>query len=70
MIAIINVSTHQELTGYHDYEVRINRKVITTFEHKKESGMAECLRTAAAAIDKHDSELEYKIIMDIIKEGG
>lgn len=65
MIAIVNVSTQLNPTGYHDYEIRINRQVITTFEHKRESSLATCLRAAAEAIDKYDSELEMKIIMKI-----
>ena len=66
MIAIVNVSSQLDSTGYHDYEVRLNRKVVTTFEHKREEGLAQCLRTAAAAVDKHNSKKEMEIINKLL----
>ena len=54
MIAIVNVGPHDDPdpTGWRNYEVRINREVIATFRHKREHGLARCLRMAAAAVDK------------------
>ena len=54
MIAIVNVGPHgdPDPTGWRTYEVRINHEVITTFRHKREHGLARCLRMAAAAVDK------------------
>ena len=53
MIAIVNVGPHDDPdpTGWRNYEVRINHEVITTFRHKREHGLARCLRMAAAAVD-------------------
>lgn len=51
MIAIVNVSTHDDPCGVHEYEVRINREVITRFEHVREDGLAVCLRKAADAVE-------------------
>ena len=53
MIAIVNVGPHddQDQTGWRTYEVRINREVIATFRHKRDHGLARCLRMAAAAVE-------------------
>ena len=61
MIAIVNVGPHDDPdpAGWRNYEVRINHEVIginheviATFRHKREHGLARCLRMAAAAVDK------------------
>jgi hypothetical protein len=52
MIAIVNVTERPAETGPHDYEVRINRQVITRFQHRREDGLAKCLRLAADAVDE------------------
>lgn len=54
MIAIVNVGPHDDPdpNGWRNYEVRINHEVIATFRHKREHGLARCLRMAAAAVDK------------------
>lgn len=54
MIAIVNVSpVDAPMTGKNTYEVRINQRVIATFEHdRKPDGAAQCLRDAADAIDR------------------
>ena len=60
MIAIVNVGPHDDPdpTGYRNYEVRINHEVIATFQHKREHGLARCLRMAAAAVvDRRMGEL-------------
>jgi len=51
MLAIVNVTKDipQEID---DYEIRINRRVIGEFKHKREhNGAAQCLRDAANALD-------------------
>lgn len=52
MIAIVNVGPHDDPdpTGWRNYEVRINREVIATFRHKREHGLARCLRLASEAV--------------------
>ena len=47
MIAIVN----PDPTGWRNYEVRINHEVIATFRHRREHGLARCLRMAAAAVE-------------------
>ena len=53
MIAIVNIGPHDDPdpSGWRNYEVRINHDVITTFRHKREHGLARCLRMAAAAVE-------------------
>ena len=53
MINIVNVGPHDDPdpTGWRNYEVRINREVIATFKHKRDHGLARCLRMAAAAVE-------------------
>ena len=52
MIAIVNIGPHDDPdpTGWRNYEVRINHEVIATFTHKREHGLARCLRMASAAV--------------------
>ena len=52
MIAIVNVGPHDDpdAAGWRNYEVRINREVIATFKHKREHGLARCLKVAANAV--------------------
>ena len=54
MLAIVNVSpVGAPMTGKNKYEVRINRRVIATFEHDRQpDGAAQCLRDAADAVDR------------------
>ena len=63
MIAIVNIGPHDDPdpTGWRNYEVRINHEVIATFRHKREHGLAACLRIAARAVDKEefDELLKY-----------
>ena len=61
MIAIVNIGPHDDPdpTGWRNYEVRINHEVIATFRHKRDHGLARCLRMAAAAVeDGREKELQ------------
>ena len=51
-IIIQNISPHNSPFGQHEYEVRINQEVITTFTHKREEGLTVCLRKAAEAVER------------------
>jgi len=51
VIAIVNDGTNRGTTGVHGYKVQINDRVICTFEHLREDGLAECLRKAAQAVE-------------------
>lgn len=53
-IIISNVTRGDKLydnSAEHDYEVRINHKHIVDFSHRRNEGLAVCLRRAADAID-------------------
>ena len=52
MIAIVNVGPHDDpdQKGWRNYEVRINHEVIATFWHRREHGLARCLKVAANAV--------------------
>ena len=51
-IIIQNISPHSSPFGQQEYEVRINQEIITTFTHKREEGLAVCLRRAAGAVER------------------
>lgn len=67
MIAIVNVSTNDPPVGWQDYEVRINRKVITTFKHKREDGLKVCLEKAAVAVGKQ-KDLDLVMLMKALEK--
>ena len=63
MIAIINKCG--PVDGVCTYTVRINRDVVTEFQHDRRKGLARCLRDAARAVDAADEE-NAKNIDDLI----
>ena len=70
MLAIVNVSpADAPLTGTNQYEVRINARVIATFEHdRRPDGAAQCLRDAADAIErcrKEDREALMAALLEV-----
>jgi len=67
MIAIVNVGPHDDPNpmGKRTYEVRINRTVITTFEHERGDGLSVCLQKAAKAVEVEKKE-EIKTLFDLI----
>ncbi len=54
MIAIVNIDKNVRESGPHLYELRINRKVITTFIHYRERSLYQCLFAAALAVAKDE----------------
>jgi hypothetical protein len=68
MIAIVNVSKGQ-LAGVQDYEVRINSAVITTFKHRREDGLGQCLLEAAKAVERAKWSQAAQMFRDIAIEG-
>ncbi len=64
MLAIVNVSPDDApLTGRNKYEVRINRRVIATFEHDRlPDGAARCLRDAADAVEQCRTEEKVALL--------
>ncbi|MCP4526782.1 MAG: hypothetical protein GY833_12870 [Aestuariibacter sp.] len=53
MISIVNISDESApLVGDNQYELRINNRVMTTFQHERSvDGLPRCLRDAADAMD-------------------
>ena len=64
MITIVNISTGSPF-GIHEYEVRINQKVITTFKHRREAGLATCLIAAAKAVKQAKWDQYAQIFKEI-----
>jgi hypothetical protein len=60
MIAIINkgpVNKNRDaITGWHKYDIYINKQYITSFNHKRIDMLAACLDHAAMAVRKKDYE--------------
>lgn len=48
------VGDHTDPDGRWRYEVRINDELITTFTHRRSSGLASCLETASFAVRRTD----------------
>jgi hypothetical protein len=69
MIAIVNISTHSSSTGWHEYELRINAKVIAQFRHKREEGLTKCLERAAEAAEKAKC-MKAKALIDALSSNG
>ena len=53
MIAIVNMG--EVGNGQHQYQVRVNTKVICTFTHRRENGLAACLESAGKAVREHEA---------------
>ena len=72
MIAIVNVSPEPApFTGQNEYEVRINKRVITTFTHNRSiNGLAQCLRDAADSVDavERESAKDYQFVFTKIEK--
>ena len=68
MLAIVNVSPEDApMTGINQYEVRVNHKVIATFEHDRQYGnAAQCLRDAADAIEKADAQKRKQLLESLL----
>ena len=54
MIAVVNIGggDPKDVMGIRNYEVRINREVITTFKHRRSDGLGKCLLEASKAVEK------------------
>ncbi|MFA6043354.1 MAG: hypothetical protein WC718_00090 [Phycisphaerales bacterium] len=69
MIAIVNTGPHDDpdKLGERTYEVRINREVVAMFQHHRGDGLAECLRKAAAAVERRQDEDVMRLLQRIDK---
>lgn len=65
MIAIVNVDKNPRKTGLHTYEVRINHDVICRFTHKREDGLATCLRLASEAVEEKKWAKDVKALEEL-----
>lgn len=62
MLAIVNVTPEDSQQELDDYEIRINQRVIGTFQHKRAfQGAAQCLRDAADALDTQMKERDTEL---------
>ena len=62
MLAIVNVTPSDSQQEFDDYEIRINKRVIGTFQHKRAyNGAAQCLRDAADALEAQQIERDMEI---------
>ncbi len=68
MLAVVNVSgACAPNTGINQYEVRINSRVIATFEHDRQyDGAAQCLRDAADAIERCNREKKEALLQALL----
>lgn len=69
MLAIVNVSPDDApICGMNKYEVRINHRVIATFEHDRQpDGAAKCLRDAADAVERCREEEKAALLEALIE---
>ena len=68
MLTIVNVSPEDAPNaGMNQYEVRINKRVIATFEHDRQYGnAAQCLRDAADAVEKCRAERHDALLQSLL----
>lgn len=68
MLAIVNVSPEDvPETGLNQYEVRVNQRVIATFEHDRQYGnAARCLRDAADAVERCNAEMRDELLKSLL----
>lgn len=62
MIAIINKGPVGKSRDRRKYNVQINNKLITTFQHNRSDGLAKCLELAAQAVRQQ----ENAVLLDIV----
>jgi hypothetical protein len=65
MIVIFNTS--KLLPEKSTYHLQINDKFICEFKHNRSKGLAECLRQAADAVEKHEKNKFIHIYNEIQK---
>ena len=67
MLVIVNVTREATTTGLNDYEVRVNDRVIATFQHNRGYGAAaQCLRDAADAVERCSEERQHKLLLSLL----
>jgi len=64
MIAIINQG-NKNSAGETRYKLQINSEIIVEFWHRREDGLATCLRKAADAVDANRRETLIKHLKGI-----
>ena len=71
-IIIHNISGDNfDYTGINQYQVRINNRFISEFQHTRSDGLAECLRLAAKAVEdpmRVEKINEYKMLVAMLDE--
>ena len=67
-MSIIIIRTTDESKDYEkdSYVVRINKKIICEFEHKRKiNGLADCLRDAADAVDNQSID-SHAVLLELL----
>ena len=65
-IIITNITDESKDYEKDSYVVRINKKIICEFEHKREiNGLADCLRDAADAVDNQKLD-SHAILLELM----
>ena len=67
VIAIVNISTHNDMFGENEYSLRINTKEIGRFKHIRSEKLSECLKKAAECAEKYEYE-KFCSMMDGLDE--
>jgi hypothetical protein len=66
MLVIVNV-TKENRQERNDYEVRVNNRVIATFQHDRcYNGAAQCLRDAADAVEKLQLDRHAELLESLL----
>lgn len=67
MISIVNVGPNDDPNplGERDYEVRINRRVIATFKHRRSEGISACMEKATEAVKNYHRLEEEEFISNL-----
>ena len=68
MIAIVNIDDNPRLEGEHLYVVKINKKEICRFTHRREDGLSQCLFKASKAVAHNAVDAELERIITLINE--
>lgn len=67
MIAIVNISQHDDMFGENEYSLRINKKEIGRFTHIRIEPLSVILRKAAECAKTHETK-KFNIMMDAMQD--
>jgi len=59
LVAIVNITNFDEPFDICTYSLRINQRELCQFTHKREYGLASCLKAAAKAVEDELKPFHY-----------